>query len=82
MPETLFIRGKGIDMGFVEHALPTVPVHLPVWCKSMMCACRNQHEWNMLAHQNVDSDCEAYQSKTLTHPKHSEKSYPNSYNHE
>ncbi len=82
IPETLFVRGKGIDQGFDQHILQTVAIQLPEWCNNTMCAHPNQHEWSMSEHQNVESDCETCQSGTSIHPKHSEVCDCDSYDHE
>ncbi len=64
IPKTLFVRGKGIDQEFIEHVFLTVSNHLTVWHKNTMCVRHGQHEWKMLARQNVESNCESCQSET------------------
>ncbi len=44
LPETLFVRGKGIDQEIDHHVLPTVPSHLPDKHKKTMCVRRGQRE--------------------------------------
>ncbi len=64
IPKTLFVRGKGIEQGSEEHVKPTGPSHLHLWRNDMMCVHLDQHEWSTLAHQNMELDCETYQSGT------------------